>query len=357
MTTQTTNLKSIASGQQPEARTPYESLKRQMEVSKPEFLPLFGNSQNNVDRFIRVVLNSVLANPDLLECDRRSLIAACMKAAQDGLMPDGREAVLNIYNTKVSKRGEPDRWAKVAQYLPMVGGLIKKLYESGQISYIDAAAVYANDRFVYRRGDEPKLEHEPTMADDAGQIIAAYVVIKLTNGEVKREVMPRRDIEAVRAASKSANNGPWVTWYDQQAIKSVIKRAYKQLPKADAFEKIEASDNQALGFAATPTSVGDIVARHAIENNPSETLDIGPISSAKGEPVYQDLGDEAAHHTSAQPTGPVSTYAEVIAALLKAKTLDSLDEAALLIGSVQDAGQRKELTQKYDALRSELQAS
>jgi recombination protein RecT len=275
-------LKAAATGQATpqEARNPYEALKRQLEASKGEFLPLFGGSAQNVDRFVRVVLNAVLANPDLLDADRRSLVAACMKAAQDGLVPDGREAVLNIYKTKRTTGGR-EEWIKAAQYLPMVGGLIKKLYESGEVTYIDAACVYANDRFVYRRGDNPALEHEPTMDDNPGAIVAAYVVIKLKNGEVKREVMAKRDIEAVRGASKSGNNGPWVTWYDQQAIKSVIKRAYKQLPKADAFEKVAEADNQALGFAATPATVSEIVNNKALEHNPSETLPAGPIAEAE----------------------------------------------------------------------------
>lgn len=262
-------LKQIATGQSAsqtgapdEARNPYDALKRQLERSKAEFMPLMGQSINNVDKFIRVVLNSVMATPDLLEADRRTLLNACMKAAQDGLLPDGREAVLNIYNTKV-RRGNREEWVKAVQYLPMVGGLIKKLYASGEIVYIDAACVYERDRFVFRRGDDPKLEHEPTMANDCGEIIAAYVVIKLRSGEVKREVMPRRDIDKVRGASKAGESasGPWVKWFDQMAIKSVVKRVYKQLPRSDEFERLEASDNQAMGFAATPESVAEIVGR------------------------------------------------------------------------------------------------
>ena len=352
------NLKAAATGKvtPQEARNPFDQLKRQLENGKAEFLPLFGGSQQNVDRFIRVVLNAVLATPDLLEVDRRSLMAASMKAAQDGLMPDGREAVLNIYNTKrKGKNGQPDEWVKMAQYLPMVAGLVKKLYESGDITSIDAAAVYKNDRFLFRRGDEPKLEHEPTMEDDAGSIVAAYAVIRMKNGDIKREVMPRRDIEAVRAASKSKDNGPWVTWYDQQAIKSVIKRIYKQLPKADAFEKIADSDNQALGFAATPESVGDIVSRQAIENNPGETLQHNIVGEAR-EVVMADRQDQ--HEASdSKSTAPAVVYADVIAGMLKAKTVEAIDEAALLIPAVADAGQRTELNQKYDALRAELQAT
>lgn len=282
------SLKAVATGAAEAPRDPYQGLKNQLERSKGEFLPLFGNSQSNVDAFVRVVLNAVMANPDLLHADRRSLIASCMKAAQDGLMPDGREAVLNIYSTKVkTERGE--QWVQMVQYLPMVGGLIKLLYASGEVKLVDAAAVYENDRFVYRRGDSPVLEHEPTLADDPGRIVAAYVVVHLTNGAIKREVMPRRDIEAVRAVSKSGNgvNSPWVKWYDQQAIKSVIKRAYKQLPRNDKFERAEKSDNDVIGFAATPTSVADIAARNApaaLGYHEADTLDFG-VATHAAEPV------------------------------------------------------------------------
>ncbi len=281
-------LKAAATGQvgPREARSPYENIKRQLEGNKAEFKPLLGTDAN-VDKFIRVVLNAVLSNPDLIAADFRTLVSASMKAAQDGLMPDGREAVLNIYSTKVKRDGR-EEWVKCVQYLPMVGGLIKKLYESGEVTYVDAAAVYANDKFVFRRGDDPKLEHEPTLGDEPGEVVAAYVVIKLKSGEVKREVMPRRDIEQVRGASKSGEKGPWATWYDQQAIKSVIKRAYKQLPKADALERIIASDNEAMGFAATPAiEVVRTNAAPALENQPSETIDLekqeSPVEAGRGE--------------------------------------------------------------------------
>lgn len=269
-----------------EARSPYEALKRRLESNKPEFRPLLGTDAN-VDKFVRVVLNAVLSNPDLIEADFRTLVTACMKAAQDGLMPDGREAVLNIYSSKQNKNGR-EEWVKAVQYLPMVGGLVKKLYESGEVTYVDAAAVYANDKFTFRRGDDPRLEHEPTMDDDAGAIVAAYVVIKLRSGEIKREVMPRRDIEAVKAASKSSGKGPWATWYDQQAIKSVIKRAYKQLPKTDALERIIANDNEALGFASAAPL--ELVKPAALTHQPADHLEM-PAAADKqlAEPTEEDF--------------------------------------------------------------------
>ncbi len=272
-----------------EARNPYEAFKRQLEGSRSGFLALLGNA-NAVDRFVRVVLNAVMANPELLEVNRRSLVGAALRAAQDGLLPDGREAVFNVYNTKTSKRGEPDRWEKCAQYLPMVGGLIKKLYEGGEVTYVDAVCVYNGDVFRYTRGDEPKIIHEPKGEGGFADIVAVYCIVKLKNGEIKREVMFRQDIERVRGASKSKDNGPWVTWFDQQAIKSVIKRIYKQLPRTDAFESIAQADNLASGYGdlAGQAVTADVrpapEAAPQLQHQPADTIDFGGMTGEQIQP-------------------------------------------------------------------------
>lgn len=199
------------------------------------------------DRFIRTVITVVQMNHDLAYADRSTLFAACMKAAADGLMPDGREAVLNIYKTK-----QGNEWVPVVQYLPMVRGILKTLRNTGGVASVDAAAVYEKDHFAFRRGDDPRIEHEPYLGvDDPGKVIAAYVIVRLANGEVQREVMPARDIEKVRAASKSADkeNSPWNKWYDQMAIKSAVKRVAKLLPtSSERLDRIIQSDNEAMEF-------------------------------------------------------------------------------------------------------------
>jgi recombination protein RecT len=188
-------------------------------------------------------------NPKLLEADRRSLFASCMKAAQDGLMPDGREAVLNIYSTKVKNPGG-DSWVDMVQFLPMVRGLLKAMRNSGEVASVDAAAVYERDHFRFVRGDDPRIEHEPYLgAEEAGDVVAAYVIVKLVNGETHREVMSKRDIEKVREASKAPNGPGWSKWYDQFAIKSVVKRAYKLLPSSsDRLDRVIEHDNEAMEF-------------------------------------------------------------------------------------------------------------
>lgn len=202
------------------------------------------------DRFIRTAITTVNLNPDLLTCTPASLYASFMQAAKDGLLPDGKEALIQPYNCKISEQGRPDRWEKQAQYMPMVRGLIQVMYRTGDVSMVDGVAVYEKDHFEYERGDNPRIVHRPYMGmEDPGPVIAAYVVIKLTNGEVKREVMTRRDIEKVRDASKAKNGPGWKNWYDQFAIKAVIKRAAKQLPTdSEALEQVIQHDNDAMGF-------------------------------------------------------------------------------------------------------------
>jgi recombination protein RecT len=235
-------------------RTPYEQFRAQINLVRRDIAALVGDK--NVDRFIRVCLNAVQYNPKLLDADRRSLFLACMDAAQDGLIPDGSEAVLNIYPTKdreASKAQRRDVWVEVVQYLPMAYGLVQKIYEAGA-TFVDAVAVYERDHFKYQRGDSPMIEHTPYGgSEEPGKIIAAYCVVKFPGLETKREVMFRRDIEKVRKKSKAPDGLMWKEgddgFYDQGAIKSVIHRINKQLPQSERLNRALAKDNKAIGLS------------------------------------------------------------------------------------------------------------
>jgi len=86
------------------------------------------------ERFIRTIVTAVQMEPKLLAADRKSLFLACMKAAQDGLLLDGREAGLSVYNDR-------QNGGQTVAYLPMVGGILKKIRQSGEISSVRAHVV------------------------------------------------------------------------------------------------------------------------------------------------------------------------------------------------------------------------
>lgn len=249
------------------------------------------------DRFIRTAITTVNLNPDLLSCTPASLYASFMQAAKDGLLPDGKEALIQPYNCKVSQKGESDRWEKRAQYMPMMRGILAVMYRTGIVSMIDGVAVYEKDHFEYDRGDNPRIVHRPYMGmDDPGPVIAAYVVIKLTNGEVKREVMTRREIEKVREASKAKNGPGWTTWYGEFAIKAVIKRASKQLPTdSEDLARVIEHDNEAMGFDFRDNSQPQIqqqpVAR--LPGQPSRLHSIIGLNQRQAEPMPVEFDEPA----------------------------------------------------------------
>jgi recombination protein RecT len=211
-------------------------------------------SHISVEKFRRTVITALNAQPDLVRADRRSLFTACVRAAQDGLFPDGREAALVIFNTKNQKTGE---WRKLVQYLPMVGGLIKRMRNSGELAAISSYVVFSNDAFDYELGDDPHINHKPAMGD-RGQPVGVYAVAKLTNGEVLREVMSVSEVEKVRAVSKSRDKGPWVEWWEEMARKTVIRRLAKRLPfSAEIDEMLRREEEQyqpQQNGAAIPTA-------------------------------------------------------------------------------------------------------
>lgn len=360
----------------PREPSEYEKFRNYIQTTNfvAEVAPLVGG-EAQAKTFVRVVLNAIQKTPALLDANRRSLLLACMQAARDKLMPDGKEAVLNVYRTKI-KVGSREEWTPTVQYLPMVAGLIKKLYESGDVVSVDAVAVYDADDFDYERGDSPHIRHKPNLVDKPGNVKAAYVVMKLKNGEIKREVVARRDIEKIREASSAPGSPAWRDWYDQMAIKAVIKRAYKQVPSSVEVDQVIAADNDALGFAdfdnaasgasssaaidAINASVAGKEQPAAIEHNPGET--VPPVTvDATAERVAEPARatDPEPPPVAAEMPGKaagIATFTQVAARIAKATTTDELAVARDLIRSVEKEAHRRELNiaaaEKQTALES-----
>ncbi len=186
------------------------------------------------DRMLRVAMTTIQTNPKLLECDPRSLVAAVIEASQLGLELDGvlGHAYLIPYNTKYGKK---------AQLQIGYRGFIELARRSGQVSTIFAHVVHENDEWDFQLGLDPKLYHKPTR-EDPGEIIAAYAVVKMKDGSTDFEWMWKRQIDAVRKRSKAADDGPWVTDYEEMAKKTVIRRLAKRLPLSIEFQRAAVAD-------------------------------------------------------------------------------------------------------------------
>ena len=209
--------------------------------------------QIDVSKFTRTLMTSVQMNPELLQADRKSLLSACMKAAQDGLLLDGREAALVCYNA----RDRAGQFVKMAQYMPMVSGILKKVRQSGELLTLSANVAYENDEFVYELGDEERIVHRPLMRGERGLPIAAYAVAKTKDGGIYRDVMTFDEIQNTRNRSRAKDKGPWVTDWSEMAKKTVIRRLSKRLPMSTDLETTLRRDDDLIDYdaqQAAPTS-------------------------------------------------------------------------------------------------------
>lgn len=231
---------------------PIDEIRLNLERLAPQFKMVLGNSIQ-VERFVRIVVTAVQNNVDLSNCERATLYSAAMKAAEDGLLPDGREAIIVAYNANVGTRDNP-KWVKHAQYQPMIRGMIRKVRESELVVDIKVHVVKKNDRFVYELGDEERIVHvPPSLGEDRGETIGAYSIVLLKSGEKSHEVMSRAEIESIRQRSKSKDKdgnptGPWKTDYDEMCRKTVFRRHEKRLPRSAAMDKVIQNDNAAFGL-------------------------------------------------------------------------------------------------------------
>ncbi len=251
-----------------EGGNPLVALRTQLENRSDEFkMVLPGHI--TPEKFQRTVLTAVQGDPDILTADRRSLLTACMKAAQDGLLPDKREAALVIFNTR-QKIDNQWKSVKLVQYMPMVYGLRKKILQSGEIKDIQANVVYLQEidagLFVYEEGTERMLRHkpllDPTFEPKDEDIVAAYSIATFKDGTMSFEVMRRYEINKVREKSQTGatkgrdgnpreSSGPWVEWFSEMAKKSVMRRHSKTLPMSGDILDVEAIDD---AFAARSTT-------------------------------------------------------------------------------------------------------
>ena len=188
--------------------------------------------QIDPDKFIRVVMTALQQTPALVTANRQTLYAACMKAAQDGLLPDGREAALVMYGQD-------------AAYIPMVSGILKKVRNSGELASITSQMVHKNDRFRFWIDiDGEHIDHEPLMFGDRGEAIGVYALAKTKDGAVYVEVMDKAQVMAVKGASR-AKSGPWAGAFEHEMWrKTAIRRLSKRLPMSTDLEQVIRRDDE-----------------------------------------------------------------------------------------------------------------
>lgn len=245
-----------------------------------------------VDRFKRTLLTAINNDPDLLNVHRGSLWNAAMKAAQDGLLPDGRHGAIVKYRDK--------RKGPIAQWLPMVAGIRQKVRNSGEVSTWEVHTVHEKDLFDYELGDHPRIVHRPARGTERGKIVAAYSIAVLRTGDISREVMWIDEIEAIHALSKAGEGGPWKTHYGEMVKKTVAKRHAKVLPMStDMDDLLKAGVEDDDDERAPVTSRRGDALTDALDRLAPPAADEVPVSESDTEENQGDLIEHIADKEAA----------------------------------------------------------
>lgn len=215
----------------------FQSEIRQREQELASQLP----SNVSRERFINAAIAAVKQSPDILSASPRSLFAAITKAAQDGLLPDGREGVITVY------KGE-------ASWNPMTFGMRKRARELDDI-IVNAQVVYSNDHFERTEGDNPHIDHRPAkLGQPRGTMIGAYAIYKMPNDYIlHREVMDAEQIAQVREQSRAKGGLMWTTFTAEAWRKTVVRRGFKSVPCSPRLEQLIRRDDDQFDFETAPT--------------------------------------------------------------------------------------------------------
>lgn len=228
------------------------------------------------ERFTRIALSAVSNTPKLGNCTPQSFLGAMMNAAQLGLEPNTPLGQAYLIPFENRKKGITE-----CQFQIGYKGLIDLAYRSGEVKMIDSQTVYENDEFEYELGMDPVLKHKPARTN-RGNPIYFYATFKLTNGGQGFQVMSIEDVqEHAKKYSKTYNNGPWQTNFEEMAKKTVLKKLLKYAPLKTEFVKQVTSDE------TIKTSISD-----HMEDVPNEYMDVEYEEHPNEDPVTGEIKGE-----------------------------------------------------------------
>lgn len=170
------------------------------------------------ERFLRVFQTAISSTPALLQCEQTSVLGSMVMASQLGIE----------LNTPLG-HGWLIPFKGKATLIIGYRGMIDLAMRSGRVQAIYAHEVYTNDKFRYRLGSDPKIDHVPAEGD-RGEFRGAYAVVCFKGGGSQFEYLTKSQIDKIRAGSPGKDKAPWVEHYGEMAKKSAIRRVLKYVP-------------------------------------------------------------------------------------------------------------------------------
>jgi len=191
------------------------------------------------ERFARVAITALTRTPKLADCTPASLMKCLLDLSAMGIEPDGRRAHLIPYGTECTL---------IIDYK----GLVELIRRSGDVVSLRSETVCEKDEFSWSNGE---ISHSVNWREDRGDMQAVYAEAVMKSGEKQGAVMTKKEVEGIRARSRSGKAGPWVTDFAEMAKKTVVRRLSKMLPlSSEIMKHVERDDDQFKMRNVTPSA-------------------------------------------------------------------------------------------------------
>ena len=169
----------------------------------------------------------------LQQCTVASFVGCVLNAAELGFAIDGRICYAVPFNTKAKKKSksEPDRWEHIAQMIPSYIGLMAVAKRTGLIQDCWARIVLCSDVIEFEERDGAvSYRYVPNLdvpRDRSEEVRGVLSVASHHDGWRRADWMPAADVWSIRARSKAAESGPWVTDPGEMVKKTGLRRLLK----------------------------------------------------------------------------------------------------------------------------------
>lgn len=176
---------------------------------------------------------AMLSNPYLVTCAQQNpdeLVNALKNVAltHSTLNPVLKQGYLVPFKGKIT-------------FMPSYMGLIDMLLNNGLVRKIEAHPVFNGEEFEVEFGTNAHLRHIPNPwgKRDKENLKGCYYLAELCDGTTIYDTMSIEEIETIRKRSPSSASGktsPWDTDYLEMAKKTLLRRAFKVVPKGNISE-------------------------------------------------------------------------------------------------------------------------
>lgn len=226
-------------------------------------------------RSLEGYIQSVLMDPNLMECHPNTILVAILEGFRLGINfnPNLNEGWIIPFK---SKNLQGQKYPKVAQFVLGYKGVRKLVMNTGFVKELYVTSAFTGEQFEVQQGTQRNIIHTPSEKVDRTleNLIASYAIIKFKDGMVDFHVLYKKDylqrIAKLPHGGKTDSHKNHPIAMAQKMAMTLLCRAQNMEIAPDVSAAIAGSDNAESGYLSTPLDAYTILN----EEIPSEVMSL-----------------------------------------------------------------------------------